>query len=65
MSNEITKAEKEISAILMRLEQETGQIVEAIELIDLDVTNINHENQQLFRRASVTLKRLPGTQWDY
>lgn len=65
MSSEIIKAEKEISAILMRLEKETGQIVENISLEDLDVTTCGDDAQQLLRRATVTLKRLPGTRWDY
>jgi hypothetical protein len=63
MSNAVTEAERKIGAILRDLEVQTGSVVEAVELRDIETTRMESERQEFQRRVVVDLKRLPGTNW--
>jgi hypothetical protein len=59
----ICEAERQINCVLEQLERDTGQMVEALSLRDVDITTIADDGTQLLRSAAVVLKRLPGSRW--
>jgi len=59
----LCQAEREIATILQRLETETGSVVNAIEVVDIEVTNFSSTRDEWERRVLVELKRPPGTRW--
>ena len=62
--NEALKnAQRAVAKILCDLENETGQVVERLDLHDIDVTTMGDETSQLLRSVRIELKRKPGTQW--
>ena len=63
MNKKIEIAEEEIGWLLKELEQETGAVVESIELVDLDVTTIEMDRPKVRRSVSISMKRIPGTEW--
>jgi hypothetical protein len=61
--NPITKAEREIAAILAQLERDTGSIVTDIEIKSIEVTTMQDDRRMLQQCVLVELERLPGTCW--
>lgn len=57
-------AEKQISIILAKLEEQTGSIVDRIELRDTEITSIRDDRPKWQRSLIIELKRLPGTCWN-
>lgn len=60
---DISTAERQIAVILSQLERETGSVVRAIEVTDIEVTKIDSVRREMERRISIDLERLPGTHW--
>lgn len=68
MSNEnnhllISAAQKQITEILSKLEQDTGTLLDRLDVVDIDVTNMGAERRQLMRRVVIEMKPLPGARW--
>ena len=59
----VTAAERSIAAILRDLEQLTGANVQALFVVDDDVTTCDSPRKVLARRVSIELRRQPGTWW--
>lgn len=59
----LQSAEASIAEVLRSLEQETGQLVEAIGLETLDVTLLGDPNPRHQMQVQIHLKRLPGHGW--
>ena len=59
----VTAAERSIAAILQDLEQLTGANVQALSVVDEDVTTCDSPRQVLARQVSIELRRQPGTWW--
>jgi hypothetical protein len=57
------RAVREINAILAALEVSAGQFVESVEICSVDVTTVRDGRQQLARTVQITLKPIPGSQW--
>ena len=60
----ITIIEQSIARILSDMEKTTGQLVDSLELVDIDVTTASDDRPQILRTVRIELKRLPGTKWD-
>lgn len=63
MSDYTPAAERQIAAILAMVEEQTGALVERIEIVDVDVTQVQHGRQQWLRHVRIGLKPVPGTRW--
>lgn len=59
----VIESVRKINTILEQLEKDTGCIVERLELLDVDVTNMGDSRQQLQRTVRIDLKPQPGTHW--
>lgn len=57
-------AEREIAAILKRVELDTGALVESIEVRDTDVTTLLDNGVRIRREVHIALRRNPGAGWD-
>jgi len=60
----VCAAEKEITRILMRLEQDTDSVIERVNIIDIDITTAGDDRPRLARRIQIDMARLPGTRWE-
>lgn len=56
-------AEKKISTILAELEAENGALVEKIDIVNVEITGISDDREQLSRRVEIKMKRIPGSHW--
>lgn len=52
-----------VAAILATLERDTGQHVVCVEIPSVDVTTHMDSVEQWSRRVSITLRPIPGSQW--
>jgi hypothetical protein len=59
----IKQAESEISAILAKLERDTGAVVESISVRDIEVTTVGDSRREIVRKVVVETCRPPGTNW--
>jgi hypothetical protein len=59
----IRTAEREIAAILARLERETTSLVRAVEIRDVEVTGMMDDRRQLQRQVLIELDPIPGSNW--
>lgn len=59
----VVKAQREIAAILARLETETGCVVRFVELRDTDTTKFGVGPRRRSRVVEVHLERRPGSDW--
>jgi hypothetical protein len=59
----IRTAEREIAAILARLELETTSLVRAVEIRDVEVTGMMDDRRQLQRQVLIKLDPIPGSNW--
>jgi hypothetical protein len=59
----IRTAEREIAAILARLERETTSLVRAVEIRDVEVTGMMDDRRQLQRQVLIKLDPIPGSNW--
>lgn len=59
----IRAAEKEIAMLLAKLEKDADALVEAIAVIDVDVTTAGDVRKQLLRRVLIDMRRIPGAEW--
>lgn len=64
MSDLISQAQKQIAAILAKLEKEGDIVVKSIELDDIDVTKVGDDRRVMRRSVSIDCERLPGCDWD-
>ncbi len=63
MPDMIGDAEREIEAILKRLELATGSVVRDVTLDDLEITQISDDRKKILRHVVIKMERLPGTEW--
>jgi hypothetical protein len=59
----IRNAEAAIMVILRDLELKLGAVVDGLEVIDYDVTQIHHDRAMHLRRVVIEMRRQPGTRW--
>ncbi|WP_407280593.1 hypothetical protein U5817_09935 [Aromatoleum evansii] len=59
----IIEAEKQIAAILAKLESETGMIVERLSVENIETTGIDDVRRQLSRRVEIEMMMQPGSNW--
>lgn len=64
MQDRITAAEKQIAAILAQLENDTGTLVEDIDIRSLECTRMMDTRQIFHRRVVIECKPIPGSMWD-
>ncbi len=63
MSDAIDVAQREIAQILVRLEQETGALVERVSVESIEVTRIESHREEWQRHVRITVKPVPGSIW--
>lgn len=56
-------AERAINEALAQLERDTGQIVDGLEILDVDISTIADTAPRLLRTVRVRLKPMPGSLW--
>lgn len=56
--------ERQIAALLARLEGLTGCYVDGVHIHDDDVTTVADAAPQHARRVEINLKRVPGSRWE-
>lgn len=61
--NPISKANSEIAAILKRLEESTGCVVDSVEIVRQEVTTLADFQENYLCYVCVHVRRLPGQQW--
>jgi hypothetical protein len=59
----LSEAEAAIAAILSQLEKDAECVVDQVNVIDVDLTCIDDDRQQLYRSVKITMRRLPGQRW--
>lgn len=59
----ISEAELAIAAILAKLEDATGDWVEAVNVVSVETTTLKDERPQYVRRVQIQLKAKPGSNW--
>lgn len=59
----VTEAELQINAILAKLEESTGCVVEDLELEKFEITTVASDRAQFQTSALIQLARLPGNSW--
>jgi hypothetical protein len=62
-SEKISRAETEIATVLQRLEQETGEIVDAVCVYDVDVSSCGDARRKMLRTVYISTHRVPGNCW--
>jgi hypothetical protein len=45
------------------LEKDAECVVDQVNVIDVDLTCIDDDRQQLYRSVKITMRRLPGQRW--
>lgn len=63
ITTRLSIAQSEIAAAMARLEADTGQLVESIDLERIEVTGLSDPQPRFAIRPVITLKRLPGHDW--
>jgi hypothetical protein len=57
------QAEGAIARILQQLETDSGEVVDRVEMVDVEVTRLEDTRPQMWREVSIKTRRLPGHQW--
>lgn len=60
------RAQREIAAILGRLEREQGMVIDAVHLTAIEVTALEDTRPRFIRGVAIDLKRMdePGEGWE-
>jgi hypothetical protein len=59
----VSQAEKDIGRILARLEQDTGNVIESIKIVDIETTTMKSMRPQFARRVVIQMYQVPGSDW--
>ncbi len=63
MAKSITAVECQIAALLKAYEEETGEVVKAISLRTIDMTDIDCSSRKFLQKVDIETERLPGNSW--